>query len=67
MPDRARRSAASSPPVDFARSKGLGRLSLWSGTRDQQCPGGTKPSADATCGSILQDRFASSKAFAAYE
>ncbi|GGP57531.1 cellulose binding domain-containing protein [Streptomyces calvus] len=52
--------------VDFARSKGLGELSMWSGTRDQQCPGGTKPSADATCSSILQEKFAFSKAFAAY-
>ncbi|MGC3000563.1 cellulose binding domain-containing protein [Streptomyces sp. G35A] len=53
--------------VDFAKSKGLGRLSMWSGTRDQQCPGGTKPSADATCSSVLQDKFAFTKAFAAYK
>lgn len=52
--------------VNFAESKGLGWLSMWSGTRDQQCPGGTKPAADATCSSILQDKFAFSKAFAAY-
>ncbi|MEU1080944.1 cellulose binding domain-containing protein [Streptomyces sp. NPDC005908] len=52
--------------VDFARSKGLGRLSMWSGTRDQQCPGGEKPAADATCSSVLQEKFAFSKAFAAY-
>ncbi|MFI9726478.1 cellulose binding domain-containing protein [Streptomyces sp. NPDC052092] len=52
--------------VDFARSKGLGRLSMWSGTRDQQCPGGQKPAADATCSSVLQEKFAFSKAFAAY-
>ncbi|MFC9885636.1 cellulose binding domain-containing protein [Streptomyces pilosus] len=51
--------------VDFARAKGLGWLSMWSGTRDQQCPGGAKPSADATCSSVLQDRFAFSRAFAA--
>ncbi len=41
--------------VDFAKSKGIGWLSMWSATRDKQCPGGTKPSADATCSSILQD------------
>ena len=53
--------------VDFAKSKGLGRLSMWSATRDKQCPGGTKPSADATCSSILQDPHAFSKAFAAFK
>ncbi|MFE0405985.1 cellulose binding domain-containing protein [Streptomyces nigra] len=52
--------------VDFAKSKGLGWLSMWSATRDQQCAGGEKPAADATCSSILQDKFAFSKAFAAY-
>ncbi|MFE4052399.1 cellulose binding domain-containing protein [Streptomyces sp. YIM B13518] len=53
--------------VDFARSKGLGRLSMWSGARDRQCAGGAKPAADPTCSSILQDGFAFTKAFAAYE
>ncbi|MFI9613607.1 cellulose binding domain-containing protein [Streptomyces sp. NPDC052023] len=53
--------------VNFARSKGLGRLSMWSGTRDKACPGGPKPAADATCSSVDQDEFAFSKAFAAYE
>ncbi|MFE9773010.1 cellulose binding domain-containing protein [Streptomyces sp. NPDC005931] len=53
--------------VNFAKSKGLGWLSMWSSTRDQQCPGGTKPAADATCSSILQDRFAFTKAFAAHK
>ncbi|WP_231155842.1 cellulose binding domain-containing protein [Streptomyces sp. CNZ748] len=52
--------------VDFAKARGLGRLSMWSGTRDQQCPGGQKPSADATCSSVLQEKFAFAKAFAAY-
>lgn len=51
--------------VDFAKSKGLGGLSMWSATRDQQCPGGTKPTADATCSSITQAKFAFSKAFGA--
>ncbi|MBQ0848815.1 cellulose binding domain-containing protein [Streptomyces sp. BH-SS-21] len=53
--------------VAFAESKGLGWLSLWSATRDKQCEGGTKPTADATCSSILQDANAFSKAFAAYK
>ncbi|MGW1746674.1 glycoside hydrolase family 18 protein [Streptomyces sp. NPDC002092] len=50
----------------FAKSKGLGGLSMWSATRDQQCAGGTKPTADATCSSISQDKFAFSKAFGAF-
>ncbi|MFG2458292.1 cellulose binding domain-containing protein [Streptomyces sp. NPDC048523] len=52
--------------VTFARAKGLGGLSMWSATRDKQCPGGAKPSADATCSSIVQDASAFTKAFAAY-
>ncbi|MGW2742074.1 cellulose binding domain-containing protein [Streptomyces sp. NPDC001450] len=52
--------------VNFAKSKGLGGLSMWSATRDKQCDGGTKPTADATCSSITQDKFAFSKAFRAY-
>ncbi|MFI5798925.1 cellulose binding domain-containing protein [Streptomyces sp. NPDC051677] len=51
--------------VAFAKSKGLGRLSMWSATRDKQCPGGAKNYADATCSSILQADSAFSKAFAA--
>lgn len=52
--------------VAFAKAKGLGWLSMWSATRDRQCPGGAKPSADATCSSIVQDANAFSKAFAAF-
>ncbi|MGV9250870.1 glycoside hydrolase family 18 protein [Streptomyces sp. NPDC003697] len=52
--------------VDFARSKGLGGLSMWSATRDKPCAGGARPTADATCSSIVQDPFAFSKAFGAY-
>jgi hypothetical protein len=52
--------------VNFAKSKGLGWLSMWSATRDKQCDGGAKPTADATCSSIVQDKFAFSKAFAAF-
>ncbi|MGW7405872.1 glycoside hydrolase family 18 protein [Streptomyces sp. NPDC054833] len=51
--------------VNFAKSKGLGWLSMWSATRDKQCEGGTKPTADATCSSITQDKSAFSKAFGA--
>ncbi|UIR18382.1 cellulose binding domain-containing protein [Streptomyces spinosirectus] len=52
--------------VNFAKSKGLGWLSMWSATRDKQCAGGAKPTADATCSSIVQDQFAFSKAFGAF-
>ncbi|KJY43409.1 sugar hydrolase [Streptomyces sp. NRRL B-1568] len=53
--------------VTFARSKGLGWLSMWSAARDKPCPGGPQNSASATCSSIPQDAFAFSKAFAAYQ
>jgi hypothetical protein len=52
--------------VTFAKSKGLGWLSMWSATRDKQCAGGAKSSADATCSSILQSNGAFAKAFVAY-
>ncbi|OKK07712.1 sugar hydrolase [Streptomyces sp. CB03234] len=52
--------------VDFAKSKGLGRLSMWSSTRDKQCAAGAVNHADATCSSILQQPLAFTKAFAAY-
>ncbi|MFF6991802.1 cellulose binding domain-containing protein [Streptomyces sp. NPDC010273] len=53
--------------VDFAKSKGLGGLSMWSATRDKQCAGGAQPAADATCSSIVQGASAFSKAFAAFQ
>ncbi|MFF3915090.1 cellulose binding domain-containing protein [Streptomyces sp. NPDC001852] len=52
--------------VNFAQSKGLGGLSMWSAARDKQCAGGAKNSADPTCSSIVQDTFAFSKAFGAF-
>ncbi|WP_432125734.1 glycoside hydrolase family 18 protein [Streptomyces sp. bgisy082] len=52
--------------VDFAKTKGLGWLSMWSSTRDKQCPDGAVNRADATCSSILQQPLAFTKAFAAY-
>ncbi|GFE19756.1 hypothetical protein Sliba_02090 [Streptomyces nigrescens] len=36
----------------FAEEKGLGRLSMWSVTRDKPCPGGANIKAMATCSSI---------------
>ncbi|WP_328317606.1 glycoside hydrolase family 18 protein [Streptomyces sp. NBC_00388] len=51
--------------AEFAKAKGLGRLSMWSGARDKECPGGAKNSADPTCSSVVQDDLAFTKAFAA--
>ncbi|MEU6213848.1 cellulose binding domain-containing protein [Streptomyces sp. NPDC047023] len=51
--------------VDFAASKGIGRLAMWSATRDKQCAAGAVNHADATCSSILQEPLAFTKAFAA--
>lgn len=53
--------------VEFAQEKGLGRLAMWSGTRDKECEGGAKPSADASCSSIAQEPLAFTKAFGAYK
>ncbi|MFD7018050.1 cellulose binding domain-containing protein [Streptomyces sp. NPDC059928] len=53
--------------VDFAKSKGLGWLAMWSGARDKQCSGGAKNSADPTCSSIVQEPLAFTKAFGAYK
>ncbi|WP_432039569.1 chitinase [Streptomyces cucumeris] len=52
--------------VDFARSRKLGGLSMWSATRDKACPGGPQNSASPTCSSIEQKEFAFSKALGAY-
>ncbi|MEU1800582.1 chitinase [Streptomyces sp. NPDC019937] len=53
--------------VTFARTKGLARLSMWSATRDQRCPGGARKSASATCSSIEQDALAFTKALGGYQ
>ncbi|MGV9942059.1 cellulose binding domain-containing protein [Streptomyces sp. NPDC003401] len=48
----------------FAEAKGLGRLSMWSATRDRQCPS-PKNTADPTCSSVTQTPNAFTKAFTA--
>ncbi|MFF0474189.1 cellulose binding domain-containing protein [Streptomyces sp. NPDC004284] len=53
--------------VDFAKSKGLGRLSMWSATRDKQCAAGAVTYADPTCSSVLQQPLAFTKAFGTYK
>ncbi|MET8625383.1 cellulose binding domain-containing protein [Kitasatospora sp. NPDC004669] len=40
--------------ADFAATKHLAWLAMWSGTRDKACDGGAKGYADATCSSIVQ-------------
>ncbi|MFG3258163.1 chitinase [Streptomyces sp. NPDC048172] len=47
----------------FADKKGMGWVSMWSGTRDKACPGGPKKEADPTCSSIEQKPYTFSKAF----
>ncbi|APU43607.1 MULTISPECIES: cellulose binding domain-containing protein [unclassified Streptomyces] len=51
--------------VEFAAAKGIGRLAMWSSTRDKQCAAGAVNHADATCSSILQQPLAFTRAFAA--
>jgi len=47
----------------FAEKKGLGRLSMWSLTRDKACPGGANLKAAATCSSIGKPANEFTKAF----
>jgi hypothetical protein len=47
----------------FVREKGLAWYAMWSATRDQQCAGGAKATADATCSSINQQPDEFTKAF----
>ncbi|MER6449659.1 sugar hydrolase [Streptomyces venezuelae] len=51
--------------VEFAGSKGIGRLAMWSSARDKQCAAGAVNHADATCSSILQQPLAFTRAFSA--
>lgn len=52
--------------ADFAKSKHLAWLAMWSGTRDKACPGGAKAYADATCSSIAQQPLDFTRALGAY-
>lgn len=58
--------ADASQLVEFAASKGIGRLAMWSSTRDRQCPAGAVGHAEPTCSSVLQEPLAFTKAFAAF-
>ncbi|UNS97167.1 chitinase [Streptomyces tubbatahanensis] len=48
----------------FAQEKGMGWVSMWSGTRDKPCPGGPKDQADPTCSSVEQQPYDFTEAFA---
>jgi hypothetical protein len=50
----------------FATQHHIGRVAMWSLTRDQQCSQGATNWADATCSSILQSPYAFSHAFEAF-
>ncbi|MEV4614014.1 cellulose binding domain-containing protein [Kitasatospora sp. NPDC049258] len=52
--------------ADFARTKHLAWLAMWSGTRDKACAGGAKGFADATCSSIVQQPLDFTRALGAY-
>jgi dihydrodipicolinate reductase len=52
--------------VDFAQSKSLAGLSMWSATRDKPCPGGSTGFAQATCSSIDQQQFDFTRTFGAF-
>ncbi len=41
----------------FAQQNNLGRLAMWSVTRDQPCPGGSGSAAQATCSGVDQQPF----------
>lgn len=52
--------------TEFAKSKNLAWLAMWSATRDQPCPGGATGFAQATCSSIDQQPLDFTKAFGSF-
>ncbi|MFF1785720.1 cellulose binding domain-containing protein [Kitasatospora sp. NPDC058243] len=52
--------------ADFAASRHLAWLAMWSGTRDKACDGGAKAYADASCSSIVQQPLDFTRALGAY-
>ncbi len=53
--------------ADFAATKHLGWLSMWSATRDKACDGGSSGTAQPTCSSIDQQPLDFTKALGAYQ
>ncbi|MFI9330720.1 cellulose binding domain-containing protein [Kitasatospora sp. NPDC052868] len=52
--------------ADFAATKHLAWLAMWSGTRDKACEGGAKAYADASCSSIVQQPLDFTRTLGAY-
>ena len=52
--------------AEFAKTKHLAWLAMWSGTRDKACDGGAKSYADASCSSIVQQPLDFTRALGAY-
>ncbi|MFD7828861.1 cellulose binding domain-containing protein [Kitasatospora sp. NPDC059803] len=52
--------------ADFAASRHIAWLAMWSGTRDKACDGGAKAYADASCSSIVQQPLDFTRVLGAY-
>lgn len=53
--------------LNYARTTGIGRLAMWSMTRDKQCSGNPTPGyVSPTCSSIAQGEFEFAKKFKAF-
>jgi hypothetical protein len=50
----------------FAASKHLAWLSMWSAARDTECPGGADASAQPTCSGVVQSQYQFMDTFGAY-
>jgi hypothetical protein len=50
----------------FAASKHLAWLSMWSAARDTECPGGADGSAQPTCSGVVQSQYQFMDTFGAY-
>lgn len=51
--------------ANWATAEGIGRLSFWSTTKDQECPGGANEGDANTCSSIVQTPWEFSDIFEA--
>lgn len=52
--------------LDYAKTNGLGMISMWSLNRDKPCPGGKTNYVSISCSSIEQTPYQFSKTFNAY-
>jgi hypothetical protein len=65
IPDEVLTVADAAQVAQFAERMGVGRLSMWSTTRDRQCTQGVVDYDDPTCSGILQTPWAFAHAFEA--